>query len=73
MDYYLSGMNGLDFFRAIKDNNKFTIKILTTAYADEKLIHAAKKAGINDIIQKPFSAGKLVLTILSHFEKEICL
>jgi DNA-binding NtrC family response regulator len=51
-DYKLPGMNGIDFFKMVDLN---VIKILITAYASNEVASKARRAGIHDFIQKPFS------------------
>jgi DNA-binding NtrC family response regulator len=67
-DYYLPGLNGLEFLNHVKSNFPNTTEILTTSYGDKKLVEEAKAAGIRDIIQKPFSAETLVLHLSQIFE-----
>jgi DNA-binding NtrC family response regulator len=51
-DYKLPGMNGIDFFKRVDLN---VIKILITAYASKEVASEARRAGIHDFIQKPFT------------------
>jgi len=69
-DYYLPGRNGLEFLNHVKSNFSKTIEILTTSYGDRKLVEEAKRAGIRDVIQKPFSAETLVLHLSQLLEKD---
>ena len=56
VDYRLPGMDGVEFFKHIKETQKDTLKILITAYKDQKVISEAEKVGIQDIIEKPFTS-----------------
>ena len=67
-DYYLPGLNGLEFLNHIKSRFPKTEEILTTAYGDRKLVEEAKEAGIRDVIQKPFSAVTFKLRLSQIFE-----
>ncbi|SPD73446.1 Response regulator receiver protein [uncultured Desulfobacterium sp.] len=55
-DYWLPGMNGLDFFRRIKMSYKDAIKILITAYGSAGVFEEARKAGVHSLIAKPFTS-----------------
>jgi DNA-binding NtrC family response regulator len=68
-DYHLPGLNGLEFLTHVKSNFKKIIEILTTAHGDSKIAEEAQRAGIRDVIQKPFSAETLVLHLTHLLEK----
>lgn len=53
-DFRLPGMDGIELFRRIRGSCRQTIKILITAYMSEKVVSAAKKVGVHDLIEKPF-------------------
>ena len=55
VDYRLPGMDGLDFLKRIKDSTPSAMKILITAYGSEHAVTDAKKIGIQDLIEKPFT------------------
>ena len=63
------GMNGLDFLKAVRADAalKATPFILITAESKTENVVAAKQAGVNNYIVKPFNAetlkGKLVAVI----------
>jgi len=54
-DYRLPGMNGLEFFKRIDGTYPAPIKILITAYGNKKVLSEAKKLGIDDFVNKPFT------------------
>lgn len=56
-DYKLPGMNGIIFFKKLQELCPETIKILITAYGDDAIKAEANEIGLNDIIEKPFSAN----------------
>jgi len=53
-DFRLPGMDGIELFKRIQGSCQSTLKILITAYMNEKVVSAAKKVGIHDMIEKPF-------------------
>jgi DNA-binding NtrC family response regulator len=55
-DYWLPGMNGLDFFKFIKSSNKNAIKILITAYGSQGVVDEARKSCVHYLIAKPFTS-----------------
>ena len=54
-DYYLPGIDGLEFFHRIQDSHAYAIKILITAYGNHQLLSDALRIGIHDFIDKPFT------------------
>lgn len=65
-DFRLPGINGIKLFEHVRDSNKGLIKILITAYMDKKVSSDAKKAGIDDLIEKPFTS-ETIEKVLSKF------
>ena len=63
-DYKLPGMNGLEFFRFIERSHPHAIKIVITAYGNEDVASQARRIGINDFIEKPFTTQTI--------EKSLC-
>jgi len=55
-DYKLPGMDGLTFLERIKRSYPNALRILISAYGNEDVRNNAKKLGIQDFIEKPFSA-----------------
>ena len=58
-DYKLPGMNGLEFFKRIAKFNRHTIKIFISAYGSAELIAEARKTGVGEFIEKPFTTGSI--------------
>jgi DNA-binding NtrC family response regulator len=56
VDYRLPGMNGLELLERIKGSHPNLKKILITAYRSDKIVSEAKKIGVEDFIEKPFSS-----------------
>ncbi len=65
-DFRLPGINGIKLFEHVRDSNQGLIKILITAYMDKKVSSDAKKAGIDDLIEKPFTS-ETIEKVLSKF------
>ena len=53
-DFRLPGIDGIEFFKRTSQLNKSSLKILITAYMSKKVASDAKKAGVDDLIEKPF-------------------
>lgn len=58
-DYRLPGMDGIELFKKIRDSCRCAAKLLITAYMDDKVVSAAKKAGVHDLIEKPFNTENI--------------
>jgi len=59
-DYRLPGMDGIDFFEFIhKGTSRNAVKILITAYLNRSVRVKAKKAGVHDLIEKPFKPADI--------------
>lgn len=56
VDYRLPGMDGVEFFKHIRETHKNVLKILITAYKDHKVVSEADRIGIQDFIEKPFTS-----------------
>jgi len=54
-DYLLPGMDGLEFFRRTLEFHPGLLKILITAYGNEKIFTEAERIGIETVIEKPFT------------------
>ena len=55
VDYRLPGMDGLEFLERIKDSHPHTLTILITAYGSKDVFMKARKIGVSDLINKPFT------------------
>jgi len=58
-DYWLPGMDGLDFLSRIYNSNSNALKILITAHSSHSVIEKAKELGVHSLIAKPFSSASL--------------
>jgi DNA-binding NtrC family response regulator len=54
-DYRLPGMDGLEFFKRIRNDHPDTLNVLITAFGNKTLMKEANRLGIRDFIEKPFS------------------
>jgi len=55
LDYKLPGIDGLTFSKKIQEIRPDAIKILITAYKSKEVVSEARSAGIQDLIDKPFT------------------
>jgi two-component system, response regulator, stage 0 sporulation protein F len=55
IDYKLPGIDGLTFSKKIQEICPDAIKILITAYKNKNVVSEASGAGIQDLIDKPFT------------------
>ena len=58
-DYLLPAENGISFLRRVREASSSAVTVLITAYPKEELEEAARLAGIDAFIPKPFTAEKL--------------
>lgn len=58
-DYWLPGMDGLEFLSRVYDSSSNAMKILITAYGSHSVIEKAKALGVHSLISKPFSSESL--------------
>jgi DNA-binding NtrC family response regulator len=54
-DYLLPGMDGLEFFRRVRESHPGLLKILITAYGNQTIFAEAELIGVEAIIEKPFT------------------
>jgi len=71
-DYKLPGIDGLTFSKKIQEIRPDAIRILITAYKSKEVVSEARRAGIQDLIDKPFTIKTIENSIsrLIH-DKEI--
>jgi DNA-binding NtrC family response regulator len=73
-DYKLPGIDGLTFSKKIQGIRPDAIKILITAYKDKEVVSEAVSAGIQDLIDKPFTIKTIedsISRLILKNEKEI--
>jgi len=74
LDYKLPGMDGLTFSKKIQEIRPDAIKILITAHKDKEVVSEAVRAGIQDLIDKPFTIKTIedsMSRLIHRKEKEI--
>ena len=74
VDYKLPGMDGLAFLKRIHESHPDAMKILITAYRSEELVSEAKRMGIQDFIEKPFTIKTIeesLSRLIQRNEKQI--
>jgi len=64
-DFRLPDMNGIEFFKLMGNRPSHILKILTSAYGDEKLRSQLSRVGVHGFIPKPFSVKQL-LHVMVH-------
>jgi two-component system response regulator PilR (NtrC family) len=68
-DVKMSGLNGIDVLRAVKEISPETVVIMITAYATAETAVEAMKLGAYDYITKPFKVDEIKLVIQKALEK----
>lgn len=64
-DYKLPGMDGLAFFKEVRQSKPEALTVLITAYKTSDLVSEAKKLGVHGFIAKPFTSETIEVS-LSH-------
>jgi DNA-binding NtrC family response regulator len=67
-DFRLPDMNGLDFFELVGNHSPHILKILISAYGDEKLSSELSRVGVHAFIPKPFSLKQLIHIMVHRVE-----
>ena len=62
-DYRLPGTDGLKFLKMTSGIYPRALKILITAYGSEQLVSEARRIGIQDFIEKPFTTRTLEMSL----------
>jgi CheY-like chemotaxis protein len=74
MDWKMSGIDGIQAARRVKENPELTDKpaiILVTAYGREEIMQQAEKVGLEGFLLKPVSSSTLFDAIMQAFGKEV--
>jgi DNA-binding NtrC family response regulator len=72
VDYKLPGMDGLELLKRIQHEHCNAIKILITAYRNDRIVTEAKKLNIQGFIQKPFTSETLMASLTFLIEVRDC-
>ncbi len=70
VDYKLPGMDGLEFLKKIVGSHPESMKVLLTAYREDKVIAEANRIGVDDFIEKPFTAKTIEESLSRLIEKQ---
>ena len=69
LDIWLSGMDGLDTMKELKESNPDLPVIMISGHANIELAVKATRIGAYDILEKPLSMEKVLLTVYRALEK----
>jgi len=69
MDIKMSGMDGYEATRQIREFNKDVVIIAQTAFTREGDMEKALEAGCNDYISKPIANNRMIHLIEKYFTK----
>ncbi len=59
-DYILHGIDGHEFLRRLREENKTIPFIMITAYSDKEIALKILKDGCNGYLEKPFTLNELI-------------
>ncbi len=72
LDNNMPGEKGITFTQRIRQGktkaNRFTPIIMASAYGDEKVISAARNAGVHEYVLKPFNVATLLKRVVLTFK-----
>lgn len=68
-DWNMPGMNGAEFVRAIRENDKTTPVIMVTAETERSVVMEMMKIGVNGYLIKPFKPESLLGVVKKVFAK----
>jgi DNA-binding NtrC family response regulator len=68
VDYKLPGLDGLEFLKRIYTTQPGALKVMITAYRNDKLVSEAKRLKVQGFIEKPFTSDT-IMSSLAHLIK----
>jgi DNA-binding NtrC family response regulator len=63
VDYKLPGLDGLELLKRIQNAHSDAIKVLITAYRNDKVVSEAKKLKVQGFIEKPFTSDSFMASL----------
>ena len=63
VDYKLPGLDGLEFLKRTQNVLSDAIKVLITAYRNDKVVSEAKKLKVQGFIEKPFTSDSFMASL----------
>ena len=69
VDYKLPGMDGIEFLKRAQESYPHAMKILLTAYKSDDVVSEAVGIGVDDFIEKPFTAKTIEESLSRLIEK----
>jgi DNA-binding NtrC family response regulator len=64
VDYKLPGLDGLEFIKRTQNALSDAIKVLITAYRNDKVVSEAKKLKVQGFIEKPFTYDSFMASLV---------
>ena len=64
VDYKLPGLDGLEFIKRTQNALSDAIKVLITAYRNDKVVSEAKKLKVQGFIEKPFTSDSFMASLV---------
>ena len=68
VDYKLPGLDGLEFLKRVHVSQPAALKVMITAYRNDKLVSKAKRLKVQGFIEKPFTSDT-IMESLAHLIK----
>lgn len=67
-EYKLPGMDGLEFFRRVKEKQTNVFEILISVYANYEIVKEASKIGVQEFIPNPVTSEDVETFLARIFE-----
>jgi len=68
-EYQLPGVNGLSLLKILGNIQPRAVKFLSTAYPVRKLVEESVRAGVHEVIRKPFTMETLEESLMRCFPR----
>ncbi|QDU60860.1 Response regulator receiver protein [Planctomycetes bacterium Pan216] len=73
IDLLMPGMDGLTFWRLLKQDHRSTVALLLTAHASDKTRTEARRVGIDRVVLKPIRSSALVQLLEEVLDRPLVL